>query len=153
MHDIGKIGIPDDILLKPGRLDAQEWATMQRHAAIGAEILSGHDSELLGTARLIALTHHEKWDGSGYPNHLKGEHIPLVGRIVATCDVFDALVSERPYKKAWSVDDALEEIRRLAGSHLDPRMVGLFLQHLPQVLQIRQRYAEPESGAAPGELR
>ncbi len=142
MHDIGKIGIPDRVLLKPGKLDAEEWAVMQTHVAIGAEILSGHHSELMNMARDIALSHHEKWDGSGYPKGLAGEGIPVVGRIVALSDVFDALTSERPYKKAWSVEDAVAEIQRSRGSHFDPGLTDLFVEILPQILQIKSRYQD-----------
>jgi putative two-component system response regulator len=149
MHDIGKIGIPDRILLKPGRLDEEEWAVMKTHAAIGAEILSGHDSGLMGLARLIALTHHERWDGTGYPGGLKGEDIPLVGRIVALCDVFDALTTERPYKKAWSVASALSYINENSGGHFDPELVERFRTILPQVLEIKERYAEPAGADEP----
>jgi len=106
LHDIGKIGIPDRILLKPGKLNGDEWEIMKSHTLIGVRILEGDNCEFLNAARTIALTHHEKWDGSGYPNGIAGEDIPVMGRIVAVCDVFDALISERPYKKAWSVDDA-----------------------------------------------
>lgn len=142
MHDIGKIGIPDAILLKPGRFDADEWTIMQTHAMIGAELLTGDDSELLQMAHSIALTHHEKWDGSGYPNGLSGENIPLVGRITALADVFDALTSERPYKKAWSVEDSVNLIKESRGSHFDPQLVDLFLAGLPEVLKIRERFSE-----------
>lgn len=145
MHDIGKIGIPDSILLKPGKLDKNEWEIMKTHTTIGAEILSGHPSKLMETARIIALTHHEKWDGSGYPNNLKGEDIPLVGRIVAVSDVFDALTSERPYKKAWSVEDALKEIQSGAGKHFDPDIVTVMMDSLPKILEIKQQYQEPEA--------
>jgi putative two-component system response regulator len=144
MHDIGKIGIPDRILLKPGKLDPDEWETMKTHAAIGAEILSGHHSPLMEMARVIALTHHEKWDGTGYPNALKGEDIPLVGRITALCDVFDALTTERPYKKAWTVEDATAYIRDNRGKHFDPALVDAFDQILPDVLAIREKFSEPE---------
>jgi putative two-component system response regulator len=145
MHDIGKIGIPDKILLKPGKLDAQEWATMQTHTTIGAEILSSEqNSELLEMARLIALTHHEKWDGSGYPRGLKGEDIPLVGRIVALADVFDALTSERPYKHAWSIEEALGYVKEQSGKHFEPALVEHFLKLLPTVVDIKDTYAEPE---------
>ncbi len=143
MHDIGKIGIPDSILLKPGKLDAGEWEIMKTHTSIGAEILSGHPSELMDMAKLIALTHHEKWDGSGYPEGIKGEDIPLTGRVVALADVFDALTSERPYKKAWSVEDALAEIDRISGAHFDPNLTHLFREILPDVLMIKEQYAEP----------
>lgn len=146
MHDIGKIGIPDSILLKPGKLDPDEWEIMKTHAQIGANILSEDDSELLVMARNIALSHHEKWDGSGYPNKLKGEAIPLVGRITALADVFDALTSERPYKKAWAVDDAVELIKSESGKHFDPSLVEHFLNLLPEIIVIRDEYAEPTSG-------
>jgi putative two-component system response regulator len=143
MHDIGKIGIPDRILLKSGKLDADEWETMKTHSSIGAEILSGHGSELLEMARVIALTHHEKWDGSGYPLGSKGEAIPLIGRIVALSDVFDALTSARPYKRAWSVDEAMAYIRENSGRHFDPDLVGHFQKIHSEVLRIREQYAEP----------
>lgn len=144
MHDIGKLGIPDSVLLKPGKLDADEWEIMKTHTQIGAEILSGGDTDLLEQARLIALTHHEKWDGSGYPEGLKGEEIPLEGRIVALADVFDALTSERPYKKAWPVEKAVEYIKEMSGSQFDPDLVEIFLTILPQVQSISDRYREPE---------
>lgn len=143
MHDVGKIGIPDQILLKPGKLEPHEWEIMKTHAAIGAEILSGHHSELMEMAATIALTHHEKWDGSGYPQGLRGDAIPLVGRIVALADVFDALTSERPYKSAWTVDDAVTFIRENAGTHFDPRLVEHFVDLLPEILAIKEAYAEP----------
>ncbi|SDY11854.1 putative two-component system response regulator [Allochromatium warmingii] len=143
MHDIGKIGIPDRILQKPGKLDAEEWAIMQTHSQIGADILGdAGDSDLLEMARIVALTHHEKWDGSGYPNGLVAEAIPRVGRIVAIADVFDALTSERPYKRAWPVEQAVALLKDGAGSHFDPQLVPAFLSVLPQVLDIQARYAE-----------
>lgn len=144
MHDIGKLGIPDSVLLKPGKLDAEEWEIMKTHTKIGAEILSGGDTELLEQARIIALTHHEKWDGSGYPEGLKGEAIPLEGRIVALADVFDALTSERPYKKAWPVEKAVEYIKEMSGSQFDPNLVDIFITILPKVQEISDRYREPE---------
>ena len=137
MHDIGKIGIPDNILLKPGKLDADEWHVMQTHVQIGADILANSDSILMSTAAEIALSHHEKWDGSGYPNQLKGESIPLVGRIVAIADVFDALTSSRPYKKTWTVEDAVNLINAEAGKHFDPSLVPLFNDCLAQIIQIK----------------
>lgn len=149
MHDIGKIGIPDSILLKPGKLDHDEWAIMKTHSAIGAEILSGHPSELMSMASEIALTHHEKWDGSGYPNGLKGEEIPLEGRVVAICDVFDALTTARPYKKAWPVKDAVSYISENSGRHFDPRLTQLCQAILPTILEIRERYAEPDANQSP----
>ncbi|OZB11408.1 MAG: two-component system response regulator, partial [Marinobacter sp. 34-60-7] len=123
MHDVGKIGIPDAILQKPGKLDSHEWEIMQRHTTIGAEIIGDDGSELLRMAKAIALGHHEKWDGSGYPNGLRGTEIPLEARIVAIADVFDALTSERPYKSAWPVDDAVQYIRNESGRHFDPDLV------------------------------
>jgi len=142
MHDIGKIGIPDSVLLKPGKLDADEWKVMQSHVAIGGEILSGHASELMETAKLIALHHHEKWDGSGYPEGLKAEEISIEGRICAIADVFDALLSERPYKKPWSVEDALALIEDESGKHFDPALSPLMRQILPEALEIRAQYSD-----------
>ncbi len=134
MHDVGKIGIPDRVLLKEGPLDKSEWETMKGHATIGAEILSHSSSSLIQMAETIARTHHERWDGSGYPAGLKGEEIPLVGRICAVCDVFDALMSERPYKPAWQLPNAIAEIRRVGGSHLDARLVEVFLTLVPELV-------------------
>jgi len=142
MHDIGKIGIPDAILLKPGRLEPDEWEIMQRHTTIGRELLDGDDSDLMRMACDIAFSHHEKWDGSGYPRGLAGEDIPIAGRIAALADVFDALTSERPYKSAWSVDAALEMIRDNRGKHFDPELVDALFDQLPAVLAIRQRFAD-----------
>lgn len=136
MHDIGKIGIADRILLKPGKLDAEEFKVMKEHSAIGASLLSGHDSSLLKVAKTIALNHHERWDGSGYPRGLSAQQIPLAGRIAAICDVFDALTSERPYKKAWPFDHAVRELQQAKGSHFDPRLVELFIQNLPRIKKI-----------------
>ena len=144
MHDIGKIGIPDPILLKPGKLEPAEWEIMKTHATIGAELLDGDDSSLLRLAREIALTHHEKWDGSGYPQALAGEAIPQSGRIVAVADVFDALTSARPYKKAWTVEAAEAYVRDNAGRHFDPAVAACFLANLPEILAIRDRHQEPE---------
>lgn len=135
------------ILLKPGKLDTDEWETMQTHVTIGADILSGYDSELMEMSHLIALTHHEKWDGSGYPKGLKGEDIPLIGRVVALADVFDALTSKRPYIKAWGVEDALTEMDNISGKHFDPQLVKLFKVILPDILIIKERYAEPSAAA------
>jgi putative two-component system response regulator len=148
MHDIGKIGIPDHILLKPGKFEPHEWEIMKTHASIGAEILSGDDSELLSMAREIALTHHEKWDGSGYPRGLVGEGIPLMGRIVALADVFDALTSERPYKRAWTTEAALDYLNAQRGRHFDSHLVDLFMERLPDILAISQQYAEPVASKA-----
>lgn len=145
MHDIGKIGIPDHILLKPGKFEPEEWEIMKTHALIGANILEGDDSDLLRCAAEIALTHHEKWDGSGYPYGLSGEAIPLTGRIAALADVFDALTSVRPYKKAWTVDSAIDLIKDSSGIHFDPDLVSVFLEQLPEILNIRERFSEPEN--------
>jgi putative two-component system response regulator len=142
MHDIGKIGIPDHILLKPGKLDPAEWAVMKTHPLIGAEIIGEHESDLLRLARTVALNHHERWDGGGYPHGLAGEAIPLEGRIVTIADVFDALTSERPYKKAWPVDEARDFIRDQAGLAFDPTLVALFLDLLPKIVEINQRFAD-----------
>jgi putative two-component system response regulator len=133
MHDIGKIAIPDRILLKPGPLTPEEWEVMKSHTTVGAQLLSGSRSPVVRMAEVIARTHHEKWDGSGYPEGLKAEQIPMASRICAVCDVFDALVSERPYKAAWLVEDALAEIDRLAGTHLDPALAGLFADRRPDL--------------------
>lgn len=142
MHDVGKIGIPDRILQKPGPLDPDEWKVMQSHVTIGAEIIGEHEGGMLALASQIALTHHEKYDGSGYPNGLRGEDIPLVGRIVAIADVFDALTSKRPYKKAWTEDEALTFLREQKGRHFDPALVDLFLEKMPAVRAVQQRWAE-----------
>lgn len=147
MHDIGKIGIPDKILLKPARLDEEETRIMREHAVIGAEILGEYRSRLLDMARIIALTHHEKWDGSGYPHGLRQEDIPLAGRITALADVFDALTSERPYKSSWPVEDAVEYINREAGKHFDPHLVSMFNAALPQILEFRDEYSDTRAKA------
>ncbi|MAF16393.1 MAG: two-component system response regulator [Marinomonas sp.] len=142
MHDLGKIAIPDNILLKPGRLDEGEFKQMKAHAQIGADILSNPQSQLVALARSIAITHHEKWDGSGYPKGFKEKEIPLEGRIAAIADVFDALTSERPYKKAWSVEDAVQLLQDESGKHFDPELVTLFVQELPKILDIKNKFAE-----------
>jgi len=142
MHDIGKIGIPDNILLKPGKLDADEWRVMKTHAQIGADILSGDESDLMKMAHEIALTHHEKFNGTGYPNNLQGESIPLVGRVTAIADVFDALTSKRPYKKQWAVDKAIELIKQESSQHFDPKLVAMFIEILPDIINIKEKYSE-----------
>lgn len=150
MHDIGKIGIPDTILSKPGRLTDEEWVIMRQHTTIGARILGDHPSGLLRQAASIALHHHEKWDGSGYPGGLAGEDIPLSARIVAASDVFDALTSERPYKRAWRVNDALTLIRGESGTHFDPRVVSAFLDNTNEILCIREQWADDARQRRPG---
>ena len=145
MHDIGKLGTPDDILLKPGRLDPDELAVMHQHSAIGHSILDGSASRLIVLAAEIARAHHEKFDGSGYPDGKSGEDIPLSARIVAVADVFDALTSERPYKKAWDIQRARDFLRENSGSHFDPRCVDAFFAVWDQVLEIRERFADIEN--------
>jgi putative two-component system response regulator len=137
MHDLGKIGISDVILLKPGKLTPEEFATMQEHTTIGASILQGHDSELLRAAHEIALYHHERWNGLGYPHGLIGEAIPLNARIAAVADVFDALTMVRPYKRAWSSDEARREVLSLSGTHFDPAVVVAFDACFQVILEIR----------------
>jgi len=128
LHDIGKIGIPDATLLKPAQLDPDEWEMMKLHATIGADLLVGSRSPFLQLAEVIARTHHERWDGSGYPAGLRGEEIPLAGRICAICDAFDAMTSARPYKDARPRADALAEIERCRGTQFDPALVDVFLR-------------------------
>ncbi len=142
MHDIGKIGIADSILLKPGRLTEEEFDVMRTHPQIGADIIGEADSDLLKLAKSVALTHHEKWDGSGYPNGLKGEDIPIEGRIVAIADVFDALTSKRPYKEAWTVEKTLDLINAESGKHFDPDLVELLDKCLPEFLEIKARWQD-----------
>ena len=142
MHDIGKIGVSDTILLKPGKLSEEEFVLMKDHVKIGAEILSESDSPILKMAYEIALTHHEKFNGRGYPHGLKGEEIPLSGRIVALADVFDALTSERPYKKAWSIKAALELIRNESGEHFDPQVVDAFLRVFSEVETVSKQFVD-----------
>jgi putative two-component system response regulator len=142
MHDVGKIGIPDSILLKPDKLDDTEWALMKKHCEFGIKIIGEHSSVLLKHAGVAAQSHHEKWNGKGYPRGLKSDAIPLIGRITAIADVFDALTSERPYKKAWEVDDALDFIRKEKGEHFDPELLESFINVIPEILRIREKYAE-----------
>jgi len=134
LHDIGKTGISDDILGKPGKLTSAEYETMKMHAEIGAAILTGSSAPILKLAEEIALTHHEKWDGTGYPKGLSGQQIPLAGRIVAVTDVFDALTHERPYKAAWSIPESLQEVQRLSGHQFDPQVVDAMLRVMPQLV-------------------
>ena len=138
MHDIGKISIADEILLKPGFLTAEEWEIMKSHTVNGAMILTGSSSRMIKMAEEIAMSHHEKWDGSGYPQGLRGEEIPLAGRITAICDVFDALISERPYKNDWDLEEVIKEIEMGAGTHFDPSLVAHFLEIMPVILEIKE---------------
>lgn len=148
MHDIGKLGIPDDILLKPGRLDEREWALMKTHARIGHDILARSDAPLFRLASQIALRHHERWDGRGYPDGLAGQDIPEAARIVALADVFDALTMKRPYKDAWPVERALGALRAEAGRHFEPRLVELFEASLPRMLAIRSQWQAREGATS-----
>ncbi len=152
MHDVGKIGIPDRIILKPGKLDDEEWSFMQKHPQFGAEIIGEHESKLLMLAKEIALTHHEKFDGSGYPHGLAGEDIPISGRIVAIADVFDALSSERPYKKAWPLEEILAFIKGQSGLHFDPDIVEHFYKVLPEILKVKERFSETEEPLHKGSI-
>ena len=141
MHDVGKVGIPDRILLKASRLDPEEWEVMKTHTTIGAQLLAGSDSPLIELGERIALAHHERWDGGGYPRGLRGTGIPLAARICAICDAFDTLISERPYKAAWSVRDACDEIARCAGTQFDPRLARIFASRAPAWLAEIERTA------------
>lgn len=140
MHDTGKVGIPDAILQKPGKLDAAEWEIMKTHSRIGHDILSKSDAPVFQLAAQVALHHHERWDGSGYPDGLAGEAIPEAARIVAIADVFDALSMKRPYKPAWPMEQVMQTIRASAGSHLDARLVALFEAHLDQILDAKNHW-------------
>lgn len=164
MHDIGKIGIPDSILLKPAKLDPDEWEVMKTHAQlgegileaipeesldayrqhvlIGDDILEDHYSPMLGFAARIARSHHEKWDGTGYPDQIKGEAIPLEARIVAVADIYDALSSKRPYKPPFPEEEVVKIITGYAGSHLDPQIVETFLALQPQIQEIKERWQD-----------
>ncbi len=159
MHDVGKVAIPDYILLKPGKLSKDEFEIMKRHTTIGHEILKDSPSRLLQAAAEIALTHHERWDGSGYPRGLAGDTIPLAGRICALSDVFDALMSDRPYKVAWPLEEALAEIDRGTGAHFDRRVVAAFKDVMPEILRIHESYSDKvlrqlhSTGAAANGLR
>ena len=143
LHDLGKIGIPDKVLNKPGKLDSDEWKLMQSHAELGYQMLSGSGSALLEAGAIISLSHHEHWDGSGYPKGLKGEEIPILGRITALADVFDALGTNRCYKGEWEVGAIVSYIEARSGLDFDPSLVALFRQNLDQFLEIRNAtYAE-----------
>lgn len=142
LHDVGKIGIPDSILLKPGRLTPEELAVMRTHPDIGATIIPNYPADVIQMARRISLTHHERWDGSGYPAGLRGEEIPLEGRIATICDVYDALVSVRPYKDAWPKEKAVQYLKDNSGHAFDPALVDTFLRILSEVESIQREFAD-----------
>lgn len=141
-HDLGKVGIEDKVLLKPGKLDKDEFEIMKTHAMIGYEILKNSQSEYLKAGATIALTHHEKYNGTGYPNGVSGEDIHIYGRIVAVVDVFDALTSHRPYKKAWSFEDAFKLLKEEKGKHFDPKIVDLFVKNIDEIEIIYNSFKE-----------
>ena len=143
MHDIGKLGVSDTILLKPGKLSRDEFEQVKRHTLHGSAILSGSRNEVLRLAEEIARTHHEWWDGSGYPHGLRGPSIPISGRVVAVADVFDALTHERPYKRAWPIEHAAAEIHKLRGRQFDPDVVDAFQQLDPYGLAGRPAATHP----------
>ena len=142
MHDVGKIGIPDAILLKPAKFDEEEYEIMKTHTTMGANILKNSPSEFLQVGEVIAMSHHEKWDGSGYPKGIAGEEIPLLGRICAVADVFDALTSTRPYKQGFSNEKAIEMLREGRGGHFEPKLVDLFIKDFDAVVAIQQQYRD-----------
>ncbi len=147
MHDIGKVGIPDALLCKPGKFEPHEFEAMKAHARLGFELIKDSQSEILQAGAAVALGHHEKFDGSGYPSGLKGEGIPIFSRIVAVADVFDSLTSKRPYKSAWPLDEAAQYLRDGAGTHFDPLCVDAFFQAWDDILLIRERFADEDVGA------
>lgn len=146
LHDIGKIGIPDRILLKPGKLTPDEWTLMKKHCEMGARILAGSKAEVIQWGETVAITHHESWDGMGYPRGLKGEEIPLVGRIVAIADVFDALTSKRPYKEPFSLERSYRIISEERDSHFDPDVVDAFFVAEAEILEIKERFSDEGAG-------
>lgn len=147
MHDIGKLAIPDHILLKTGKLNDEEWCMMKSHTEAGKMILENSESKLIQLSESIAFTHHEKYDGSGYPRGLKGKNIPIEGRITAIADVFDALVSERPYKKGWSNKEAFTFIQEQAGIHFDPELVKHFIKLTPKIIAFQKKHTDQEANA------
>ncbi len=144
VHDIGKMGVPDNILMKPGKLTAEEWVVMKKHPEFGAHILDGTQSDLLKMGKMIALTHHERWDGKGYPEGLEGEEIPIEGRIAAIADVFDALSSDRVYRKAFSIEQSFSILLEERGTHFDPELLDAFIAMKPKILEIIQKYRDQE---------
>ncbi|MCW8929164.1 MAG: response regulator [Gammaproteobacteria bacterium] len=142
LHDLGKIGIPDEILLKNGKLDGEQWTIMKTHTTIGFELLSNNQSSIMSLAQSIALNHHEKWDGTGYPSGLKGENIPIEARIASICDVFDALTSVRPYKQPWPLEEVVDYIKANSGSHFDPQITSVFIDLIPELIELRKQYSD-----------
>ncbi len=145
MHDVGKIGVPDSILLKPGKLTDKEFEIIKTHTTLGADILADAKAEILQVAQLIAVSHHENWDGGGYPQGLEGENIPLVGRIVKLVDVFDALTSRRPYKDPYSVETACDIIKQESGKHFDPLLVDIFIANINEITKIKEEVGSPST--------
>lgn len=152
MHDIGKIGVPDAVLNKPGKLTPEEWVEMKKHPVYGAEILKDSDNELMQMSATVALNHHERWDGTGYPNGIKGEAIPIEARIASIADVFDALTSKRIYKPSWSLEEALQVIKNESGKQFDPKVVEAFLKVLPQIIPIMEAFAPRGENAEPAPI-
>ena len=151
MHDVGKVALPDHILLRPGALTPDERREMERHTLIGYQILSGSGSALLELGATIALTHHEKWDGSGYPHQLVGNAIPLDGQVAAVADVFDALTSDRPYRQAFPIEQAVEILRGERGRHFDPRLVDLFIENVDELARAPRRATRRRPKRSPGQ--
>lgn len=147
-HDLGKVGVPDRILLKSGQLDRQEWAVLRTHPEIGARLLDGSGCELLAMARDIAWTHHEHWDGTGYPRGLRADEIPPAGRLCALADVVDALLHGRPHRRAWPLEEVLRYVRGGSGRHFEPRLVEVLLDSLAEVLAVQARFPEPSAADA-----
>lgn len=149
LHDVGKLGIPDHVLLKPGKLDDSEWAVMRTHTTLGSEILAGSDSNVIQMGQTIARSHHERWDGTGYPQGLSGPDIPIEARICAVVDFFDALTMDRPYRRALGTDVVLGMMREASGSHFDPEVLDVFFTHLPKITEIRSGYLPADGGQHP----
>jgi HD-GYP domain-containing protein (c-di-GMP phosphodiesterase class II) len=146
LHDVGKLGTPDKLLLKTGRLTDSERQEMMTHAQMGHDILIGFKSPMLRAGAVIAISHHERWNGTGYPNGLKGDEIPITGRITGLVDVFDALTTERPYKKAWTPQEALDQIKKSSGSDFDPEIVEIFVDRFDRILEIFNSYGSSKTG-------